>query len=192
MRAPPPVSDAELLAALPDDIEAFEAFYRRHVRRVTTFAAGRCASAEDVADVVAQTFVRLLDVADRYDPDRADPLAFVCTIAVNLARDTHRASSRRRALVAKLAGHDLLEGDDIERVDAAMDAARAAGPAYIALDAVPAGEHAVLRLVAEGRTPGQAALELGISPAAVWTRLSRARRRVRTRLAVTHDQEMLR
>jgi RNA polymerase sigma-70 factor (ECF subfamily) len=190
MRDPTAVSDAELLAALPDDLGAFEAFYRRHVRRVTTFTAGRCSSVDDVADVVAQTFVRLLDVADRYDPDRADPLGFVCAIAANLARDTHRKTARRRALVARLAGRDLLDGDEIERVEAAIDAARAAGPAHAALDAVPPGEQEVLRLVAAGRTPGQAAEELGISPGAAWTRLSRARRRVRTHLTATPDQEM--
>jgi DNA-directed RNA polymerase specialized sigma24 family protein len=48
-----------------------------------------------------------------------------------------------------------------------------------ALDEAPAGEREIVRLVADGRTPGQAATELGISPGAAWTRLSRARRRLR-------------
>jgi RNA polymerase sigma factor (sigma-70 family) len=193
MSNPGSVSDAELLGALSHDRDAFEAFYRRYVRRVTTFATGRCSSAEDVADVVAQTFVRLLDVADRYDPARAEPAAFVFAIAANLARDVHRRSSRHRALISKLAGRDLLDAGEMEQVETAIDAARAADPVHEALDAVPLGEQQMLRLVADGWSPGQAARELGISPAAGWTRLSRARRRLRDHLATTTtDQERLR
>lgn len=72
-----PASDADLLTAMPHDLSAFEAFYDRYFERVTAFAARRCSSAEDVADVVAQTFVRLLSAAPRYDPARAQPAAFV-------------------------------------------------------------------------------------------------------------------
>jgi hypothetical protein len=66
-------ADADLLVALPHDLGAFEAFYERYVDRVTAFAARRCSCAGDVADVVAQTFVRLLEVADRSDPTRVTP-----------------------------------------------------------------------------------------------------------------------
>jgi RNA polymerase sigma factor (sigma-70 family) len=175
-------SDAELLAAAASDLIAFERFYHRYVRRVAAFAARRCTSAEDVADVVAQTFVRLLEVAERYDPARGEPGPFVLTIAANLVRDLHRRDSRQRALVWRLSGPDLLDGDDIERVEAALDAAQAARLVPNALDGVPPGERDMLRLVAEGRTPGQAADELGISAGAGWTRLSRARKRVRARI----------
>lgn len=174
-----PATDAELLAAMPQDVSAFEAFYDRYFGRVTAFAARRCANAEDVADVVAQTFIHLLGAADRYDPTRAAPASFVLGIAANVVRDLHRSSARRRALVGKLAGRDLLGDDDIERIETAIDAARAARALVGALDAVPTGEREVLRLVAAGRTPGQAAADLGISTGAAWTRLSRARRRLR-------------
>jgi RNA polymerase sigma-70 factor (ECF subfamily) len=179
-----PASDADLLAAIPHDVSAFEAFYDRYFERVTAFAARRCSCAEDVADVVAQTFVRLLGAADRYDPTQAQPAAFVFGIATNVVREMHRSGGRHRALVSKLAGRDLLDGDDIERIEAAIDAARTAGAVYDALDQVPPGEQEMLRLVADGRTPGQAADELGISSGAAWTRLSRARRRLR---AVVND-----
>lgn len=181
-------SDAELLVAAASDLTAFEGFYRRYVRRVAAFAARRCSSAEDVADVVAQTFVRLLEVAERYDPARGEPGPFVLTIAANLARDLHRHDSRQRDLVWRLSGPDMLDGDDIERVEAALDAAAVARSFPQALDGVPPGEREMLRLVAEGRTPGQAADELGISPGAAWTRLSRARRRVRTRIRAIDEE----
>ena len=180
--------DAELLVAAASDVAAFEQFYRRSVRRVSGFAAARCSCAEDVADAVALTFVRLLDAAERYDPLRGGADAFVMGIAANVVRDVHRRGSRQRALLSKLAGRDLLDPDDIERVDAAIDAARTADRVLDALDRVPAGEQAMVRLVASGRTPGEAAEQLGISPGAGWTRLSRARRRLRTDVPATEEE----
>jgi RNA polymerase sigma factor (sigma-70 family) len=172
-------SDADLLAAIPQDVSAFEAIYDRYFGRVTAFAARRCSCAEDVADVVAQTFAHLLRAAEKYDPARAQPSAFVFGIAANVVRELQRGAARRRVLVSKLAGRNLLGDDDIERIEAAIDAARTAGAVAGSLDEVPTGEREMLQLVANGRTPGQAADELGISPGAAWTRLSRARRRLR-------------
>jgi RNA polymerase sigma factor (sigma-70 family) len=172
-------SDADLLVAMSRDVAAFEAFYDRYFERVMAFAARRCSSAEDAADVVAQTFVQLLGAARRYDPARGQPAAFVLGIAANVVRELHRNGARRRALVSKLAGRDLLDSDDIERIEAVIDATQVAGALTDALDDVPPGERQVLLLVADGRTPGQAADELGISTGAAWTRLSRARRRLR-------------
>jgi RNA polymerase sigma-70 factor, ECF subfamily len=180
-------TDADLLVAVAADAAAFEVFYRRYVRRVAAFAAARCAGADDVADAVAQTFVRLLGAAGRYDPERAEPAPFVLGIAANVIRDQQRRRQRQRLLVSRLSGPELLDDDDIARVEAAIDAARAAGPLREAVAAVPPGEQAMLRLVADGRTPAQAARELGIPPGAGWTRLSRARRRIRTK--VTTDEE---
>jgi len=183
MSSADPTDEADLLVAAAHDVAAFEAVYRRYVRRVTAFAAKRCSSADDVADVVAQTFIRLLDAAERYDPARAEPGPFLLGIAANVVRDVHRRGSRQQALVDRLAGRHLLNSDDAERIDAAIDAARAAEGVRSAVDAVPAGEQEVLLLVAGGRTPTEAAEELGISPAAARTRLTRARRRVRSSLA---------
>jgi RNA polymerase sigma factor (sigma-70 family) len=181
--AKPPPADADLLVAAARDRQAFDAFYRLHVRRVTAFAARRCSNAADVADVVAQTFLHLIGAAERYDPGRAEPAAFVLGIANNVIRDLYRQGSRQLAVASKLAGRDLLDDEEIERIDAAIDAARAAGPAHTALATTPPGEKEVLRLVADGRTTGEAARELGISSDAARARLSRARRRIRNDLA---------
>lgn len=185
MRNADPMDDADLLVAATDDVAAFEAFYRRYVRRVTAFAAARCTSADDVADVVAQTFTRLLDAAGRYDPARAEPAPFVFGIAANAVRDLQRTRSRRQALAHRVAGRHLLDSDDVERIDAAIDAARSAGDVRKAIDAVPPAEHELLLLVADGHTPAEAAARLGITPGAARTRLSRARRRVRDQLSET-------
>jgi RNA polymerase sigma factor (sigma-70 family) len=174
--------DGELLARAADDMAAFEAVYRRYVGNVTAFAATRCRSAADVADVVAQTFVRLLQVADRFDGDRGAPLSFILAIAGNVVRDQYRGTQRHERLVHRLAGRDLLDGDETERVEAALDAARAATAAEAALADGPAGDEEVVRMVAAGVSPTEAASVLGISPGAARGRLFRARRRLQGQL----------
>src|SRR6186713_2659251 len=145
-------TDAELLAALPDDVGAYERFYRSYVRRVTAFAARRCSCAEDVADVVAVTFVRLLDAARRYDPARGEPASFLLGIAANVIRDQGRRDARHQALVARLSARQQLDDDDIDRIDAALSAAQLTGEMGDALAAIPPGERDMLRLVANGHT----------------------------------------
>lgn len=180
--------DTDLFARAGRDMAAFEALYRGHVRRVTAYAAARCSSAHDVADVVAQTFVRLLQVADRFDAERGDPTAFVLGIAANITRDHHRRANRQRSLIARLSGPDLLDDDDTERIDAAVDAARVAPAAREALDGMTAGESAVFRLVVGGASPHEAAAALGISPVAARVRLSRARHRIKAHMG-THTED---
>jgi RNA polymerase sigma factor (sigma-70 family) len=182
-------TDAELLAAASDDIAALEVFYRRYVRRVTAFAAQRCGSAEDVADVVAQTFLRLVDAARRYDPALGSPTQFVLGIAANVMREARRQVARDRDLLTKMSGRGLLDADDTERIEAGIDAARAARRIEPALDVVPRGEREMLWRVACGLSPGEAADELGISPGAGRIRLMRARRRVRRHLTSEPTQE---
>jgi RNA polymerase sigma-70 factor (ECF subfamily) len=180
MRIARPVTDADLLAALSDDVAAYEEFYRSYVRRVTAFAAKRCSCAEDVADVVAVTFVRLLGAARRYDPALGEPAAFVMGIAVNVIRDQERRDARQQALVSKLSNREQLDDDDIDRIDAAICAAQQlTGDVRDALSAIPPGEQEMLRLVAGGHTQAQAAARLGISQGAGRVRLTRARQRLR-------------
>jgi RNA polymerase sigma-70 factor (ECF subfamily) len=172
-------TDAELLAALPDDVAAYEEFYRSHVRRVTAFAVKRCSCAEDVADVVAVTFVRLPGAARRYDPDRGEPAAFVMGIAANVIRDQRRRDARHQALLSKLSVRERLDDDDVERIDASISAAQLTGDMVEALSAIPQGEQDMLRLLAGGHTQAQASAQLGISHAAGRVRLTRARHRLR-------------
>jgi RNA polymerase sigma-70 factor (ECF subfamily) len=183
------VEDGEPLSRAAGDMAAFEAVYRQYVGNVTAFAMSRCTSAADVADVVAQTFVRLLHVADRYDPERGEPLAFILAIAANTARDDHQRWQRRRSLVDRLAGRDLLDADETERIEAALDAARAAPAVEAALADGPASDEEVVRLVASGASPSEAATALGISPGTARVRLFRARRRLQSQLARNDGEE---
>jgi RNA polymerase sigma-70 factor, ECF subfamily len=175
--------DSAPLTTATWDITAFETFYRRYVGRVTAYAVARCSSSADVGDVVAQTFVRLLHVGDHYDPSRGDPAAFVFAVAGSVLRDHYRRNRREHALVHRLAGRDLLATDEIERLESAIDASRRAPAARDALEAVTESEGEILRMVAHGATPAEAAVALGISPGAARGRLFRARRRVQAKLA---------
>jgi RNA polymerase sigma factor (sigma-70 family) len=172
-----------LLARAAGDVEAFEAIYRRYVGRVTAYATSRCTSAADVADVVAQTFVRLLRTADQYDPERGEPVTFLMVLASSAVGDHYRQVNRERRLVHRLAGRDLLDADESDRIDAAIDAARAAGPVQDALAALPVGEAEVIELVAAGASPAEAAAALDISAGAARVRLHRGRSRLRSKLS---------
>jgi RNA polymerase sigma-70 factor (ECF subfamily) len=172
-------TDASLLARAVDDPVALEDLYRRYVRRIAGFAARRCTSADDVADVVAETFDRLLRSADRYDPERAPVASFVFAVAAGAVADHHRRGARQRRLADRLQGRDLLDDDDTARIEAALDAALAVAALAPVLDALPSDQSDVLHLVAGGMSPSEAARELGISPNAARVRLSRVRGKVR-------------
>lgn len=172
-------AEARLLARIPGDEAAFEAIYRRHVRRITAYAARRCATPEDVADVVAQTFVRLLRRAGTFDPGRGTVSSFLHALAASEVADHHRAGARRRRLDERVAGRTLLGDDDHTRLEQAIDARRDLADLEPALADLAPGEDAVLRLVAEGLSPAEAARRLDITPDAARARLARARRRVR-------------
>jgi RNA polymerase sigma-70 factor (ECF subfamily) len=184
MQTPP---DSELVPRLRSDPKALDAFYRRHVDRVTRFAARRCQNPEDLADVVADTFVEALLSADRFDPRRGEPVAWLLGIAAHRVSGTYRRDRRDRALGAALSGRELLDEDDYERLSRRIDAERLAPAIALALDAMPPGERDVLELVdLDGLAPVEAARALRILPAAARMRLARARRRLRSELGPIH------
>jgi RNA polymerase sigma-70 factor (ECF subfamily) len=172
-------AEARLMSRVGDDEAAFEAIYRRYVRRITAYAARRCATPDDVADVVAQTFVRLLRRAGTFDPQRGTVASFVYALAASEVADHHRGAARRHRLTERIAGRALLGEDDVDRLHEALDAHRSAAELAPALATLAPGEGEVLRLVADGMSPAEAARTLAITPDAARARLARARRRVR-------------
>jgi RNA polymerase sigma factor (sigma-70 family) len=178
-----PASDRELLAAAGSDPRAFEAFYRRHVRGVVSFAARRCSTPEEAADLVAATFVEVIESAERYDPERGEPAAWLLGIAANVLAGRRRRDGRERAAIERLSGRRLLDGDDHSRLEDMIDAARVAPHVEDAISGLPGSQRAVVDLVREGLSPTDAARELRISSATARMRLSRARRSLRRSLA---------
>jgi RNA polymerase sigma-70 factor (ECF subfamily) len=82
--APPPRTDAELLAAtLAGDEQAFLEIYRRHRDRIFRFAYRMTGSEELARDVTHDCFVSLLEDPRRYEAGRAGLGTYLCAAARN-------------------------------------------------------------------------------------------------------------
>jgi len=172
------LSDAELLRRVPD-ADATEIFYRRHADAVVRFAVRRCATPEDVADLVSTTFLEVLDSAAGYDAHRGPARAWVLGIARHCLADLRRSDERRAALVRRLGRAPAFTPDESDAVERMMDAATAAAPLADALNGLTDAEREVLMLVAyDELRVADAARLLGISAVTARMRLSRARRRL--------------
>jgi RNA polymerase sigma factor (sigma-70 family) len=178
--------DRALLAAARTDPDAFAELYRRLVDRVISFAARRVSDPGDVADIVAATFLTALESAGGYDPRRGEPVGWLLGIAARLVANQRRRSARESFALARLDARSLLDADDIERLEARIDAAAQAGQARRAVAGLPAGQREALLLISEdGLTPAEAAQVLGVSGATFRVRLARARRAVRAAMEDT-------
>jgi RNA polymerase sigma-70 factor (ECF subfamily) len=166
------------------ELARFETLYRENVDAVTRFAARRCTSPDEVADLVAVVFLRVIESWPRYDPRRGDPRPWIFGIAANCVAEQRRDAARGRALVSSLRGRRLLEPDDYERLEGRIDAERLEPALEAALSTLGARERLVLELVdVEGRPPSEAAAAVGTTGAAARMRLTRARRHLRRALA---------
>jgi len=182
-------SDEELLPLIGHDAGALETVYLRNVARISAFAVRRAAGPEEAADLVAAVFVKAMASAPRFDPSRGAALAWLLGIAAHEHAGTLRRRAREERAVQRLAGRDLLDDDDYQRLSERIDAERIARHLGDALEALPPGEREVVDLVAvEGLTPQEAAAALGIRPVAARMRLSRGRAKLRRALGADPPQ----
>src|SRR5262245_8186081 len=72
------------LARVRSDAASLELLYRRHVKRVGAYAARRCREPQDVADLVAATFLTVVDSAHTFDPRRGEVSSWILGIAANV------------------------------------------------------------------------------------------------------------
>lgn len=179
-----PTDQRLLAAAAAGDADAFAAFFRRHERVVTRFAIARSADADEVADVVSETFLAALRGAGRYVPEHPHAVPWLLGIAIRVLLRRQRSARRRLRLRARVAGTmPRYVGGEADAIARAVDAARRRPELDAALSALPARERAVLELVAHADlSPAEAAVALGISANAARLRLSRARSRMRAAL----------
>jgi RNA polymerase sigma factor (sigma-70 family) len=178
-----PLPDDELLRRCRSDPHALEALYRRHVRRLTLYAATRCARTEDVADLVAATFVAALESVEAFDPARGEAFPWLVGIARNLAADSARRAQREGEALARVVGRRSLDRDEILELEERIDATRQHAGLEGALERLSVGDREALWLVGPlGLSGAQAAEALGMSPAAFRMRLMRARRSLRKTL----------
>jgi len=117
-------SDAELLACLRDDPDSLALFYRRYVAAVERYAIRRCAQPEDVADLVAATFLSVLGTVPSFDEQRGPALPWLLGVAHHLLARSYAERERQNLLSARLGGHRNIDAEDFLRLDEAIDAAK--------------------------------------------------------------------
>src|SRR3954447_21389943 len=157
--------------ATADRRRRFEALFTQHASAVHAYARRRATSA-DAEEVVADTFLvawRRLDVVP------ADPLPWLLAVTRRTLANANRGDARRHALRRRLAAQPA---DQPTNPPASTDADSPA--LQRALAALPPAEREAITLLAwDELTPDEIAVVLGCSRAAVYLRLSRARRRLR-------------
>ncbi len=165
-------SDAELLAATPEDPDAFAAFYRRHVRTVYALVARRARPA-DVGDLVAEVFAAALVHRRRYDPARGEAGAWLTGIALNKVAE----AGRRGAVEARMCRRLGIRIPAVETAEVQLDSGGEL------LTGLPAAQRRVVEArVLDDKPYGQIAREESVSEQVVRKRVSRALRTLRSRL----------
>jgi RNA polymerase sigma-70 factor, ECF subfamily len=157
----------------------FRAIYQANYGPLLGYAMRRTRSAQDAADVVAETFLtawrRLGDV-----PDGAESRLWLYGVARRVLANAHRSDARRNRLQASLqAGADREpQRNTLGGPDWFLDAVAEA------FSHLRQSDRDLLGLVAwEGLSYQQLASVLGCSPGAVRIRVHRARRRLASQLA---------
>jgi RNA polymerase sigma factor (sigma-70 family) len=158
--------------------ECFEALFRAHARPLLGYALRRVDRPEDAADVVAETMLvawRRLDEV----PAGGDARPWLFGVARRVLANSQRGLRRRDRLGERL--HTEL-GEQVAADHAAVvETVLAVREALAGLDA---DDREVLLLTTwEGLQPSEIAVALDLPGPTVRTRLHRARRRLRQRLA---------
>lgn len=176
--AAPGSDEYDLARARSGDEAAFASLFRRHGPKVFRFAWLTTGSESLADDVTQETFVRLLDGLDGFDPARGSLTAYLCGVARHLAL---RANDDRISYVDDV---DLLRETHLD-VDPpplpldALERSRALEHLYAAVRRLPSGYREVLILVElQEMSYADAAAAAGIELGTVRSRLSRAKARL--------------
>jgi RNA polymerase sigma-70 factor (ECF subfamily) len=171
------------LAEIGSDPDAFERFYREHVEAVQRFVVRRVEDPYLAADLTADVFVAVIESAGSYRRGRGEPVAWLFGIARNVVAGERRRNARELRMAARIRGRELVDEHDLAALHERIDRESAGRALYGELRLLPAGERAVLELVAlDGLSVGEAGQALGIGAVAARVRLHRARRRLRCQL----------
>ncbi len=153
----------------------WESLYASHAEQVSSYASRRVGT-DDVADVVADTF---LVAWRRLDDVPEDALPWLYAAARHVISNTRRAEMRRDALRARLAN---MEGPEVAQDHAPAIETRA--DIVAALRLLPASEREALMLVTwQDLEPRRAAAVVGCSPGTFAVRVHRGRRHLMEVLA---------
>ncbi|HEY6550030.1 MAG TPA: sigma-70 family RNA polymerase sigma factor [Solirubrobacterales bacterium] len=168
--------DSAMTDALPRDLaeQRFASLYRNHARGILGYALRRCPDPEDAADAVAETFLaawRRLSEVPLGEEGRLWLYGTARLVVANQRRGERRRNRLTEHLRAELRRQLPAEAEDPTGI-------------LEALGALEEADRELLMLVGwEEFTPAQAAQVLGVTALAARSRLHRARRRLRARLA---------
>ncbi|WP_158590027.1 RNA polymerase sigma factor [Amnibacterium setariae] len=144
---------------------AFERVFRADHAALVAFCFRRVDDYELARDLTAETF-RI--AWSRWDEPRRSDRAWLFGVARNLIGNEYRRRAGRPTPFPL---------DDAEALDARAESRFDAIEVHAALATLPAAQQELLRLTYwDGLSAAEAAESLGITPAAVWVRLTRARR----------------
>jgi RNA polymerase sigma-70 factor, ECF subfamily len=166
-------SDGEIIARIKSgEVGALGILFDRHDGDVRRVVARLGVQRSDVDDIVQATFLDVLRAAASYDGrDNAKP--WLIGLAVMQVRRHRRSLSR---MAARLATWALEPSARTTTPEESAGASETAERARRALDALSSKKREVVVLVMiEGLAGEEAALQLGIPVATVWTRLHHAR-----------------
>ncbi|HVE76665.1 MAG TPA: RNA polymerase sigma factor [Actinomycetota bacterium] len=176
-------NDADLLTRISTDASALEELYRRHVGIITGYAVRRCDQPADVVDLVAATFLAVLESAHTYKPHKGEALPWIIGIASRLHSNKMRRRFREFRAINRIGLRVDLTPDDIEAIEERIDSERQSPQLTYALSQLREPYREALRLVAyDGLTQTEAAQALQISPTTLRKRLSRARAAIKSEL----------
>jgi len=177
------VHDDELAARLArsrHDADAFADVVRVLSPPLHAYLARR--AGRDADDLLAETWLRAYAARRTFDPARGSARVW----CFGIARHTLLAHWRRVVDLPHDSAAHVETADPWPDVDDRLAAAATAPALQAALADLPEVELELLLLVAwEGLTPTEAAAVVGVPAATARTRLFRARRRVRERLAAS-------
>ena len=175
------LSDEALLELSLNTPSAFETLLSRYQSQFLVRAQGVLRSRDAAEDVVQETFVRIYRFAPRFKGEHGSFKAWSLTILMNVARTHYRKSARDRGEVALLdPEHYESLPDESKRYGGESDAAYAKEVVEKALPKVSEEVAQILSLAYLEDLPYKEIAEtLGISVAAVKTRVHRAKAELR-------------
>lgn len=166
---------ADMLALQAGDATALDRLMQRWQVRLRSYLLRHALPDQDALDLAQETFVRIFQHADRFDPTRRFS-TWMFQIALNLLRDHARRRQRRPTapldqVPEPTTGSDPLDDTDSAEVAAAVRAAIATLPDHL--------REALVLFEYEHQSHAEIAAIVGATPKAVETRLRRAREHLR-------------
>ncbi|MFF3910324.1 RNA polymerase sigma factor [Streptomyces sp. NPDC001848] len=160
---------------------AFAELFDIYARGVYNHAFRLTADWSTAEDVMAATFMEAWRLRHRIDPEGGSLRPWLLGIATNTARNQYRSNRRYRRAALATAAAELNVPDHADEVRTQIDDQRRLAVALRALATLRRPEREVIALcLGEGLDYEAAATALGIPVGTVASRLSRARRKLRS------------